>query len=589
MAKSMSNFPPSFNPVKHQKPPTSIIFIILTTIISSVSSELLVTDCSLDIQLSSPGNDSYSEAGNWGGFLYHKGCAVAFEGYLYALGRQANKTGQIFSNSTEQKNCLDSMKSIGEDGLSCGIERLVTGASHCSDYTVKDVDDKLGEGLRKLDEDCQSLGSEGKPEHQDCNACLRSWDEIGGSGDERADVCRFSVLVSLISKRIGEKKWAQEVCRCLRKQSTPMAMDGQEGQVEKKPKIITDLYIVIGALVGIAVIVLIASWILCGRRLKDDYPKGKYASDDSESEEFRCLNISIKEIYSATNNLSALNFIGQGIAGKVYRGMLSNGQHIAVKHIIDNECVETFIREVTSLSHVRHPNLVTLLGYCEKEEECFLVYELCHNGNLSEWLYGKDKVLSWILRLEIAIDCARGLWFLHTYPEGCIVHRDIKPTNILISANFHAKLSDFGLSKVMDLDQSYVSSEVRGTFGYVDPEYQINHHVNSSGDIYSFGIVLLQILSGKRVLNLNSKRPMPLDKMAKFLMKGRNISEFADPKLNGEYSVEAFELILELALSCTGLKKHRPSIEQVVIILEKALDISRRVELTAPHSTPYIV
>ncbi|WJZ80883.1 hypothetical protein VitviT2T_000755 [Vitis vinifera] len=588
MAKSMSNFP-SFNPVKHQKPPTSIIFIILTTIISSVLSELLVTDCSLDIQFSSPGNDSYSEAGNWGGFLYHKGCAVAFEGYLYALGRQANKTGRIFSNSTEQKNCLDSMKSIGEDGLSCGIERLVTGASDCSDYTVKDVDDKLGKRLRKLGEDCQSLGSEGKPDHQDCNACLRSWDEIGGSGDERADVCRFSVLVSLISKRIGEKKWVQEVCRCLRKQSTPMAMDGQEGSVEKKPNIRKGLYFVIGGLMGIAVIVLIASWILCSRRHKDDYPKGKDASDDSESEEFRCLNISIKEIYSATNNLSASNFIGQGIAGKVYRGMLSNGQHIAVKHIFDNECVETFIREVTSLSHVRHPNLVTLLGYCEKEEECFLVYELCHNGNLSEWLYGKDKVLSWILRLEIAIDCARGLWFLHTYPEGCIVHRDIKPTNILISANFHAKLSDFGLSKVMDLDQSYVSSEVRGTFGYVDPEYQINHHVNSSGDIYSFGIVLLQILSGKRVLNLNSKKPMPLDKMARFLMKGRNISEFADPKLNGEYSVEAFELILELALTCTGLKKHRPSIEQVVIILEKALDISRRVELTAPHSTPYIV
>ena len=172
----------------------------------------------------------------------------------------------------------------------------------------------------------------------------------------------------------------------------------------------------------------------------------------------------------------------------------------------------------------------------------------------------------------------------------------------------------------MSLGQSFVSSEVRGTFGYVDPEYQINHQVNSSGDIYSFGMVLLQIISGQRVLNLNSKRPMPLDKMvrhisfnfpeyhglisgsnfhfllfmfllsqAKFLLKGRNISEFADPKLNGEYSVEAFDLILKLALSCTGLKKQRPSIEQVVIILEKALDISRKVEVTAPHSTSNVV
>lgn len=138
--------------------------------------------------------------------------------------------------------------------------------------------------------------------------------------------------------------------------------------------------------------------------------------------------------------------------------------------------------------------------------------------------------------MHIAIDCARGLWFLHTYPGGSIVHRDIKvlsiimckflftffsidgakllqPTNILICADFQAKLSDFGLSKVMNMGQSFVSSEVRGTFGYVDPEYQQNRHVNSSGDVYSFGIVLLQILSGQRVINMDMQRPMHLNKM----------------------------------------------------------------------------
>lgn len=210
--------------MKLQKPPTSMIFIILTTIISSVLSELSFSDCSLHVQLSASGNNPYSEGGNWGGFLYNDSCAIPFEVYLYALGRQASKTGRIFFNSTEQKDCLDSMKSIGEDVLNCGIGRLVRGGSGCSEYTVNDVDDKLGKRLRKLGEGCQSLGSKGQPDHQGCNTCVRSWDEIAGSGDERADVCRFSVLVSLISERIGEKKWMQEVIRCLQKQSTSMAM-----------------------------------------------------------------------------------------------------------------------------------------------------------------------------------------------------------------------------------------------------------------------------------------------------------------------------------------------------------------------------
>ncbi|XP_075659190.1 putative LRR receptor-like serine/threonine-protein kinase At1g67720, partial [Castanea sativa] len=271
------------------------------------------------------------------------------------------------------------------------------------------------------------------------------------------------------------------------------------------------------------------------------------------------------------------------LPGKVYKGVLSDGQHIAVKHIINDGHVETFVREVTSLSHVRHPNLVRLIGYCENQDEYFLVYELCHNGNLSEWLFGKAKVLSWIKRVEIAIDSARGLWFLHTYPEGCIVHRGIKPTNILINANFRAKLSDFGLSRVMEVDQSHVSSEVRGTFGYVDPEYRKNHHVSASGDVYSFGVVLLQLLSGQRVINLDSKRTMSLNKMARFLARGGDITQLADPKLNGEYSVEGFELILKLALSSTGLKQQRPSMEQVVSGLEKAFQISKQVKLfTSP-------
>ncbi|RLM73200.1 putative serine/threonine-protein kinase [Panicum miliaceum] len=296
-----------------------------------------------------------------------------------------------------------------------------------------------------------------------------------------------------------------------------------------------------------------------------------------EYEETTCKPMSIKDIYTATENLSPTNVIGQGIAGKVYRGVLANGWPVALKHIVKNEHAGTFLREVTSLSHVRHPNLVSLRGYCDGQEEFFLVYELCINGDLSEWLFGKDKNLSWIQRLQIALGSACGLWFLHIYPEGCIVHRDIKPTNILLGVDMEPKLSDFGLSRVIDLGVSHVSSEVRGTFGYVDPEYRHNHKVNAAGDVYSFGMVLLQLLSGKRAINImNTAMPMSLDKMASALIQDGNVLDFADPRLNGEYSTEAFDLSLKLALSCTGHKKQRPSMEQVVSRLEKALEISMR-------------
>ncbi|XP_048138570.1 nodulation receptor kinase-like [Rhodamnia argentea] len=134
--------------------------------------------------------------------------------------------------------------------------------------------------------------------------------------------------------------------------------------------------------------------------------------------------------------------------------------------------------------------------------------------------------------------------------------------------------------------KAYVSSEVRGTFGYLDPEYQNNRQVNSSADVYSFGVVLLQILSGEKVINLNQKKLMPLDKMAKALVRGGSIADFADPRFEGEYSAEAFNITLQLALSCTGLKQQRPSMEQVVVKLEEALEISIKAKASSPELTP---
>ncbi|XP_047966042.1 probable serine/threonine-protein kinase PBL28 isoform X2 [Salvia hispanica] len=492
--------------------------------------------CVVDMKTPSSWNDSRGAGGNWGGFVNNNTCAQALETYLYALAKNANKTGEIFLNRTQRKACLSSTNMSEK---TCGIERLISGRGGCSDYSVKDVVNEQAIQLQNLDQGC----------NEGCSSCLKRWEQMDFSSasnssieeEEEADICRFSVLVSLTSRRASDMEWIDSIYTCLG-DGIPLA---DEGKQEKKITL----------------------------------TKG----GNSCWEQSSSIKISVREVYQATENLSATNFIGQGIAGKVYKGILWNGEAVAVKHILNEGHMETFVREVRSLSHVKHPNLVQLLGHCDGEDESFLVYQLCENGNLSEWLFGKHRLLCWIRRVEIALDCARGLWFLHTYPQGCIVHRDVKPTNILLGSKFEAKLSDFGLSKVISMGFSHVSSEVRGTFGYVDPEYQKDRQVHSCTDVYSFGVVLLQLLSGQRVMNLEVSRPVALSKKAKKVMRkgggGGDITEFADPKLNGEYCLEGFEMILKLALCCIGVKQQRPSMETVVSLLQEA----RRISLHTIH------
>ncbi|OMO78195.1 hypothetical protein CCACVL1_14585 [Corchorus capsularis] len=479
MRKVAADLSTSDHRFKHEAIFSIMIYVfVLFATIDFAFSQAPTSNCILDIKNSSYTEESNCDLGNWGGFINNSCCGGAFEEYLYALGKQANLTKAIYLNSTEQSICLTSMERFEKNILDCGIQQLTSGYGGCSDYTVEDVVGKLGDRLRNLQEDCKELGTDSRQQDHFCGTCSRRWEEISGSSDyehdstsDEVDVCRFAVLISMISYRINDEKWVYPVFHCLRAQALPLG-----------------LWILIGVLVGAVLIIATAIWIFFRKRKVESLPVEKDGKIEvSVSEQSGSLKISMRELNLATNHFNPSNFIGQGIAGKVYKGLLSNGVPIAVKHIINDGQIETFVREVRSLSHIKHPNLVALLGYCENEDECFLVYELCHHGNLAEWLYGKDKVLSWTQRLKIAIDSAKGLWFLHTYPEGRIIHRDIKPTNILITDKFRAKLADFGLSKVMDIGQSYVSSEVRGTFGYVDPEYRRNHHVNASGDVYSFG------------------------------------------------------------------------------------------------------
>ncbi|KAL8218926.1 hypothetical protein R6Q57_022299 [Mikania cordata] len=546
-----------------------LVFVFITSILAT-------DECVLNIQPSSS-----CESANWDGFLGYECCESAIEEYLSALAIHANQTGSVFLNSSQQQSCRPLLEgSNGRNLLSCGVEKLVTGSGSCSDFSLTDVANKLESWLTGLEQDCELLES-----RNTCSSCYERWQKIGAmtvnSSVEETEICRFAVLVLMVTRKITDQKLVQAVYQCLGQNQN------QDSYHEHRKKMSTGIWILIGGLVGIMIMVITTLWIFFRKSFTEH--KDGMCMLDSPFPKDLTTKLTVKDIYTATNDLKASNFIGEGNAGKVYKGVLANGQNVAIKHIVNDGEKETYVREITNLSHVKHPNLVRLLDYCEGEGECFLVYELCHWGNLSEWLFSKDKSITWIQRLQIAFDCARGLWFLHTYPGGCIVHRDIKPTNILLNMNFQAKLADFGLSKIIDTGLSHVSSEVRGTFGYVDPEYQKNSRVNPSGDVYSFGIVLLQLLSGQRVINIDLQRPMPIGKMAKNLTKGGSMREFVDPKLKGDYSFKAFELIMNVAISCIGIKQQRPSMEQVVVVLEKALDISIRDSSLTPKFSSNMV
>lgn len=167
-------------------------------------------------------SSSSCEEGDWGGFLSKGCCGADFDGYLYSMGKHANETGQLFLNSTEQRECLNSMKVFEEDVFSCGIEKLTsgTGSGGCSDFSVFDVIEKLGDEFRSLEENCKFTSPDGGW-NGSCSSCLRSWQDIGGihsSLKDEADICRFAVLVSLLSSRIEDEPWFGKICTCLREQ-----------------------------------------------------------------------------------------------------------------------------------------------------------------------------------------------------------------------------------------------------------------------------------------------------------------------------------------------------------------------------------
>ncbi|KAJ8458813.1 hypothetical protein OPV22_031739 [Ensete ventricosum] len=288
---------------------------------------------------------------------------------------------------------------------------------------------------------------------------------------------------------------------------------------------------------------------------------------------------SLKYIESATCNYKTL--IGEGGFGAVYCGILPHGQEVAVKvrSASSTQGTREFNNEVNLLSTIMHENLVPLLGYCSENDQQILVYPFMSNGSLQDRLYGasaKRKILDWSARLSIVLGAARGLMYLHTFSERCIIHRDVKSSNILLDHSMCGKVADLGFSKFAPQEEdSGASLEVRGTAGYLDPEYYSTQQLSSKSDVFSFGVVLLEIVTGREPLNIHRPRSeWSLVEWAKPYIRESRIEEIVDPSIKGQYHPEAMWRVVETASCCVEpIGSFRPNMVDVVRELEDALII----------------
>ncbi|GLU22340.1 hypothetical protein SLE2022_384220 [Rubroshorea leprosula] len=313
--------------------------------------------------------------------------------------------------------------------------------------------------------------------------------------------------------------------------------------------------------------------IICG--IKRRRQKGAKLKEEL-SKKSKNRTFTYSQIANITSNFTMV--IGEGGFGKVYLGTLNDGSQVAVKVLSSSskQGYKEFQAEAQLLMIVHHKNLVSLVGYCDEDDNKALVYDYMANGNLRQHLSnGNANILSWIERLQIAVDAAQGLEYLHNGCKPPIVHRDLKTPNILLNENMEAKIADFGLSRAFSTESaSHISTCPAGTPGYLDPEFHSSGVINKKSDVYSFGIILLELVSGRPAITRGEGYNINIIEWINPLIEKVDIWSIIDPRLQGELNINAAWKAVEIAMSCVlPIGIQRPNMSHVLQELKECLDL----------------
>ncbi|KAJ6970591.1 L-type lectin-domain containing receptor kinase S.1 [Populus alba x Populus x berolinensis] len=328
-----------------------------------------------------------------------------------------------------------------------------------------------------------------------------------------------------------------------------------------------------GITIGCAVFVMICVFVVYCLWYKNKLKDLEEDEIEDWELEYWPHRFSYEELSQATNGFSKDQLLGSGGFGKVYRGTLSNNSEIAVKCVNHDskQGLREFMAEISSMGRLQHKNLVQMRGWCRKSNELMLVYDYMPNGSLDRYIFHKPKkLLNWQQRRQVLADVAEGLNYLHHGWDQVVVHRDIKSSNILLDSDMRGRLGDFGLAKLYGHNEVPNTTRVVGTLGYLAPELATRAVATSASDIYSFGVVILEVACGRRPIEMGSieeEDSVLIDLVRDLHAKGKAV-EAADERMKGEFEVEEMEMVLKLGLVCCHPDpQRRPSMREVVAVL----------------------
>ncbi|KAL9329141.1 hypothetical protein ACSQ67_004144 [Phaseolus vulgaris] len=364
------------------------------------------------------------------------------------------------------------------------------------------------------------------------------------------------------------------------KQTTPTSPRVIQKQNPSGNSYISIAAIAGGVAVGAALLFAapVIAFVYWKRRKPPDYFFDVAADEDPEVNFGQLKRFSLHELLVATDAFNNKNIIGRGGFGKVYKGRLTNGDLVAVKRLNQERihCEEKqFQIEVEIISMAVHRNLLRLIGFCMTTTERLLVFPFMVNGSVESCLRERAESqapVQWPVRKRIALGAAKGLAYLHDHCNPKIIHRDIKAANVLLDKDFEAVVGDFGLAKIMDYKNTHVTTAVRGTLGHIAPEYLSTGKSSEKTDVFGYGVMLLEIITGQRAFNLArhaiSDEVMLLE-WVKSLLKERKLKTLVDADLHGDYDEEELEELIQIALLCTQSSPlDRPKMSEVVRMLE---------------------